>query len=88
MGRGLVVGLLRVQRIEHGNGGRSYTIVWPDGSAHAEADRFLRRYEQPGTQRTYAYLLVDHLRWLEREALVPGVVTLRDLERLTMPRPG
>jgi hypothetical protein len=27
------------------------------------------------------YLLVDHLRWLERECLPPGAVTLRDLER-------
>jgi len=32
-------------------------------------------------QRTYAYLLVDHLRWLERECLALGGVTLRDLER-------
>lgn len=70
-----------MQRIEYGNGGWSYTIVWPDGSVHEEADRFLRRYQQLGTQRTYAYLLVDHLRWLEREALAPGSVTLRDLER-------
>jgi hypothetical protein len=31
---------------------------------------FLRRYEgEPGIQRTYAYLLVDHLRWLDRETL-------------------
>jgi hypothetical protein len=48
---------------------------------HAEADRFLREHEGSGTQRTYAYYLVDHLRWLERECLTLGVVGLRDLER-------
>lgn len=49
---------------------------------HEEADRYLRRYDgEPGTQRTYAYLLVDHLRWLEREALALDVVTLQDLVR-------
>ena len=48
---------------------------------HAEADGFLRGYEGSGTQRSYAYLLVDHLRWLERECLPLDGVTLRDLER-------
>nr|WP_237330041.1 tyrosine-type recombinase/integrase [Streptomyces sp. BA2] len=46
-----------------------------------EADRFLREYDGSGTQRTYAYLLVDHLRWLERECLAFAAVVLRDLER-------
>jgi integrase len=77
----LVTGDLRVQPLERGNGSRSFTIVWPEGAIHEEADRFLREYEGSGTQRTYAYLLVDHLRWLERECLSPGSVTLRDLER-------
>jgi integrase len=81
MGRGLVVGDLRVQRIERGDGRWSFTIVWPEGTVHEDADRFLREHEGSGTQRTYAYLLVDHLRWLERECLQPGAVTLRDLER-------
>jgi len=62
MGRGPVVGDLRVQRIERPDGGWSFTIVWPDGAVHAEADGFLRGHEGSGTQRTYAYLLVDHLR--------------------------
>lgn len=44
-------------------------------------DRFLRGYEGSGTQRTYAYLLLDHLRWLGREALAPETVTLQDLRR-------
>ncbi|WP_455352090.1 hypothetical protein [Streptomyces sp. SYSU K217416] len=51
------------------------------GTVHAEADRFLRLHDGSGTQRTYAYLLVDHLRWLERERLTFAAVQLRDLER-------
>src|SRR5258706_52201 len=81
MGRGPVVGDLRVQRIERSDGGWSFTIVWADGAVHAEADGFLCGYEGSGTQRTYAYLLVDHLRWLDRACLPLGSVTLRDLER-------
>ena len=38
-------------------------------------------HDGSGTQETYAYYLVDHLRWLERECLVLGKVQLRDLER-------
>jgi hypothetical protein len=72
---------LRVQRIERSDGAWSFTSVWPDGAVHAEADGFLRGYEGSGTQRTYAYLLVDHLRWLERECLPLGSVSLHDLER-------
>jgi integrase len=77
----VVVGDLRVQGIEHGDGRRSWTIVWPEGSVHVEADRFLRRHDGSGTQRTYAYYLLDHLRWLERECLSFDAVGLRDLER-------
>ncbi|MCA1704684.1 MAG: tyrosine-type recombinase/integrase [Actinobacteria bacterium] len=76
---GLVVGDLRVQSLERRDG-RSHTIVRPDGTVHREADGFLRTLE-PGTLRTYAYLLVDHLRWLERECLSLVAVSLRDLER-------
>jgi integrase len=76
-----VIGQLRVQKLTRGNGGRSWTIVWPEGTVHAGADRFLRRHDGSGTQRTYAYLLVDHLRWLDRECLGLATVTLRDLER-------
>jgi hypothetical protein len=71
-----VVGDLRVQVVARGDGTRAYTIVWLDGTVHAEADRFLRsrepgagNRERTGPDRTYAYLLVDHLRWLEREWL-------------------
>jgi integrase len=77
----VVVGDLRVQQIERKDGRRSWTIVWPEGRVHAEADRFLRVHEGSGTQRTYAYYLVDHLRWLERECLGFDTVVLRDVER-------
>jgi integrase len=79
--RQVVIGQLRVQQLTRRGGLRSWTIVWPEGTVHAEADRFLRQHDGSGTQRTYAYLLVDHLRWLDRECLELGAVTLRDLER-------
>ena len=81
MTRRLVVGDLRVQRLDRRNGLRSWTIVWPEGTVHEEADRFLRVHDGSGTQRTYAYYLVDHLRWLDRECLPLEGVRLRDLER-------
>jgi integrase len=81
MTRRVVVGDLRVQRLDRRGGRRSWTIVWPEGTVHEEADLFLRVHDGSGTQRTYAYYLVDHLRWLERECLAVGEVQLRDLER-------
>jgi integrase len=79
--REIVIGQLRVQQLSGRDGRRSWTIVWPEGTVHAEADRFLREHDGSGTQRTYAYLLVDHLRWLDRECLGLEAVRLRDLER-------
>jgi len=81
LGRKMVLGDLRVQELRRKAGRRSWTIVWPEGTVHEEADRFLRTHEGSGTQRTYAYLLVDHLRWLERGCLLLDRVALRDLER-------
>lgn len=81
MARHVVIGDLRVQQIERKDGRRSWTIAWPEGTVHQEADRFLRQHDGSGTQRTYAYYLVDHLRWLERECLAFDKVQLRDLER-------
>lgn len=81
MARHVIIGDLRVQQIERKGGRRSWTILWPEGTVHVEADRFLRQHDGSGTQRTYAYLLVDHLRWLERECLAFSAVQLRDLER-------
>ena len=90
MARRVVIGDLRVQAVERDGRSRSFTIVWPDGAVHEAADRFLRGYEGSGTQRAYAYLLVDHLRWLEREALTPETVSLQDLKRYmaAWARPG
>lgn len=79
--RELVVEDFRVQTLERSGGWRSFTIVWPDGRIHEEADRFLLTHDGSGTQRTYAYYLVDHLRWCAREGLGLSTVTLRDLER-------
>ncbi|MFI1795663.1 hypothetical protein ACH40D_46150 [Streptomyces olivaceoviridis] len=70
-----------MQVLTRAEGGRSYTILCADGSVQDEADDFLRSYEGSGTQKTYAYSLVDHLRWCEREKLTAETVTLRDLLR-------
>jgi integrase len=75
-----VIGDIRVQEVVRGNGRRSYTIVMPDGEVYGMPDRFLRRC-QGGTDRTYAYLLLDHLRWLAAEGLTPETVTFLDLQR-------
>jgi hypothetical protein len=56
-------------------------VLWPEGAVHGPADRFLRLHDGSGTQRPYAYLLVDHLRWLERECVGLDAVSLRDLHR-------
>ena len=78
----VVIGDLRVQQIDRDDGRRSWTIVWPEGTEHSEADRFLRAHDGSGTQRTYAY------RAGRSPALagarVPDLwtaVRLRDLER-------
>lgn len=77
----LVLGDLRVQVLERSGGGRSYTILWPDGSVDEESDGYLRMFEGSGTQKTYAYCLVDHLRWRVRERLTTEKVAMLDLHR-------
>lgn len=74
------MGQLRVQAVRHGGGGRSYTIFDSMSGVHAAAERYLSAYAGRGTDRTYAYLLLDHLRWLEYEGLSPKTVGFRDLE--------
>ncbi|MCM1947737.1 tyrosine-type recombinase/integrase [Streptomyces sp. G2] len=81
MRTGMVLDDIRVQPMKRGDGGWSYTIVWPDGSVDEEADSFLRLFEGSGTQKTYAYTLVDHLRWRVREGLSTAKTTVRDLHR-------
>ncbi|MEV0577972.1 hypothetical protein [Streptomyces sp. NPDC050392] len=76
----LIIDDLRVQELELADGTFAYTILWPEGATHREADGFLRT-RQPGTDRTYAFHLVDHLRWLEHEGLTLASVTLDDLYR-------
>ncbi|WP_251417753.1 tyrosine-type recombinase/integrase [Streptomyces meridianus] len=70
-----------MQKLTNPGGGSSYTILCADGSIHDDADGFLRLYEGSGTQKTYAYCLVDHLRWCARERLTAERTTLRDLLR-------
>ncbi|AYN43304.1 integrase [Streptomyces dangxiongensis] len=77
----VVLGDLRVQVLERAGGGRSYTVVWPDCTVDAEADSYLRPFEGSGSQKTYAYSLVDHLRWRIREGLSTETITMRDLHR-------
>ncbi|MFE4332881.1 hypothetical protein ACFRQM_26715 [Streptomyces sp. NPDC056831] len=67
--------------MKRSGGGRSYTIVWPDCTVDEEADGFLRTHEGSGSQKTYAYYLVDHLRWRVREGLTTPTIRLLDLHR-------
>jgi hypothetical protein len=79
MGAPRVLGDIRVQQVRRGDGRRSFLIVLPDSKVYEEPDGFLRECEG-GTDRTYAYLLVDHLRWLESEGLPLRLVKLADLQ--------
>ncbi len=74
------LGDVRVQRVTRKGRRTAYTIVGTDGRLDVMADRFLRQCSG-GTDRTYAYLLVDHLRWLDVSGLSTGSVCLADLRR-------
>lgn len=65
MPRRLSMGQLRVQEVRHRDGRRSYTFFDSVGGVHQGVDRYLSRYAGKGSDRTYSYLLVDHLRWLD-----------------------
>lgn len=80
MGGRLALGMIRVQELVRGDGRVSFTILRADGQVDGMVDGFLRGC-QGGTARTYAYLLVDHLRWLEFEGLSLDSVRLADLRR-------
>lgn len=75
----LVLNDFRVQELTGSSGPAGFTIVDPNGAVFELADGFLHRCNR-GTDRTYAYLLVDHLRWLAREGLSTSSITLQDLE--------
>lgn len=77
---GPVIGNFRVQEIARGDGRREYTIMTPDGLICPGPDQFLRTCAG-GTDRSYAYLLVDHLRWLADQGLTTDAVSLRELAR-------
>ncbi|WP_242586710.1 hypothetical protein [Streptomyces sp. MST-110588] len=72
---------MRDQLVERKGGRRSWTVAWPEDTLHMEAGRFLRLHDDPGTQKTDAYLLVDHLRRLERECIAFNAVQLRYVVR-------
>src|SRR5579871_4801043 len=72
---------LRVQLVKHRDGRRSYVVLdFVSGSVHSRADKFLSSFGE-GTQRTYAYHLVDHLRWLAANGYREDSVTVHDLTR-------
>lgn len=75
-----VVGEIRVQSVRQPSGGVGFTIVRSDGTVDELPDSFLRQHSS-GTSKTYAYLLVDHLRWLEFHGLATSSVDLADLKR-------
>ncbi len=78
---GLGRGDFRVQEVNHGQDRRSFVIIEVSASAvHRRADRFLARFGE-GTQRTYAYHLVDHLRWLAATGLSEERLNIADLRR-------
>jgi hypothetical protein len=72
---------LRVQLVNRRDGRRSYVVLdFASGSVHSRADKFLSSFGE-GTQRTYAYHLVDHLRWLAANGHREDSITIQDLLR-------
>src|ERR1700733_12174959 len=81
MGTGLAGEGLRVQAVDHPGGRRSFGIVDLDaGGGHGRAGRFLAGFGE-GTQRTYAFHLADHLRWLRATGRCEDIVGVGDLRR-------
>src|SRR6476646_2236614 len=76
-----LLNVLRVQVANHHDGQRSYVVLdVSTGVVHRRAERFLARFGE-GTQRTYAYHLVDHLRWLAVHRHREDTVAIGDLRR-------
>src|SRR5258708_18035946 len=76
-----VVGDFRVQQIRHTSGSVAFTVVDALGRIDRQVDAFLGTHTGSGTQRTYAYVMVDHLRWLAYESLTPDTISIGDLKR-------
>ena len=70
-----------VQAANHKDNSQSFSI-FDVGTAkiHSRSDRWLRTFSE-GTQRTYAYHLVDHLRWLKAVNASEEAMSLADLRR-------
>jgi integrase len=72
---------LRVQVVNHRGGHRSFVVLDVEsGAVHRRAERFLAGFGE-GTQRTYAFHLVDHLRWLAAYGYGEDTVGIADLRR-------
>jgi hypothetical protein len=72
---------IRVQLVNHRGGQRSYLVLdAANGCVHNRADKFLSSFCEE-TQRTYAYHLVDHLRWLAVNGYREDSITIQDLMR-------
>jgi len=72
---------IRVQLVNHRGKQRSYLVLdVASGSVHNRADKFLSAFCE-GTQRTYAYHLVDHLRWLAVNGYFEDSITIHNLLR-------
>lgn len=70
-----------VQAANHKDHAQSFSIFdVSTAKIHARSDRWLRTFSE-GTQRTYAYHLVDHLRWLKAVNASEESVSLDDLRR-------
>jgi integrase len=76
-----LLGGLRVQVADHPGGEHSFVILDLEaGVVHRRAERFLAGFGE-GTQRTYAYHLADHLRWLAAAGRREDTVGIGDLRR-------
>jgi len=72
---------IRVQLVNHRGGQCSYLVLdVATGSVHNHADKFLSSFCE-GTQRTYAYHLVDHLRWLAVNGYHEDSIRIQDVMR-------
>lgn len=70
-----------VQAANHKDHSQSFSIFEVStAKIHVRSDRWLRTFSE-GTQRTYAYHLVDHLRWLKTVNASEETVRLDDLRR-------
>jgi hypothetical protein len=60
MARRMVIGDLRVQQIDRRDGRRSWTIVWPEGTEHAEGDAFFG-YRLCFRQNTLSWRMISRV---------------------------